>query len=234
MQQIVLGKIEELDYRCSEAYKSLRANIQFVGNDVKAICFTSCLPNEGKSNVSFNLAVSFAEIGKRVVFVDADLRKSTIVGRYKPGQAVIGLSHYLSGQKQMDDIIYETNIPYLDIIFTGPIPPNPSELLSTDYFGDLISILREEYDYVVIDTPPLGSVIDGAIVSRTCDGSILVIEADNTSNKLAQKVIKQLEQVNSRILGAVFNKVNYKREIKKYYTKKYRKYDKKYYARLEA
>ncbi|MHB8128930.1 MAG: CpsD/CapB family tyrosine-protein kinase [Mobilitalea sp.] len=232
MQQITLERIMELDFKCNEAYKSLRTNIQFCGNNVKVICFTSCLPNEGKSNVSFNLAVSFSESGKKVAFIDADLRRSTIIGRYKPDQAVHGLTHYLSGQKEINEIIYETNIPNLDIVFTGPVPPNPSELLSSDYFIDILSILRDEYDYVVIDTPPLGSVTDSAIVSRYCDGTILVIEANSTSYKYAQKVKRQLEQVNSKILGAVLNKEN-KSDVYKHYKKKYKKYEKNYYASYE-
>jgi capsular exopolysaccharide synthesis family protein len=232
MQQITLERITELDFKCNEAYKSLRTNIQFCGNNVKVICFTSCLPSEGKSNVSFNLAVSFSESGKKVAFIDADLRRSTIIGRYKPDQAVLGLTHYLSGQNDLNEIIYETNIPNLDIVFTGPVPPNPSELLSSEYFIDLLSIFREEYDYVVIDTPPLGSVTDSAIVSKYCDGTILVIEANATSYKFAQKVKRQLEQVNSKILGVVLNKEN-KNNVYKHYKKKYRKYEKNYYTSYE-
>lgn len=233
MQQIHLEKIKELDFKSNEAYKSLRTNIHFCGSNVKSICFTSCLPNEGKSNVSFNLAVSFAESGKRVVYVDADLRRSTTIGRYKPDQAVIGLTHYLSGQNLIDEILYETNVPYLDIIFTGPVPPNPSELLSSVTFQDLIAILREEYDYVFVDTPPLGSVTDSAIVSKYCDGTILVIEADTTSYKLVLKVKKQLEQLNTKILGAVLNKVSNKADIYRHYKGKYKRLEKSYYASYE-
>jgi capsular exopolysaccharide synthesis family protein len=234
VQQVVLERLIDLDFRSSEAFKSLRANLQFSGSNLKVMCFTSCLPNEGKSNVSFYLALSFTEIGKKVAFIDADLRRSTIIGQYRPDHAVFGLSQYLSGQRHIDEIIYETNILNLDMIFTGPVPPNPTELLSSASFEDLISILREEYDYVIIDTPPLGSVIDSAIISKSCDGTILVIEPDIISYKYAQKVIKQLEQINSKILGAVFNKVDKKHDLRKYYKKKYRNYDKNYYANYEA
>lgn len=229
MQQIILEKVRELDFKSNEAYKALRTNIQFCGCNVKNICITSCLPNEGKSNVSFNLAVSFAEVGKRVIFIDADLRRSTIIGKYKPDMAVLGLTHYLSGQHLADEVIYETNIPNLDIIFTGPVPPNPSELLSNKYFDVLASELREEYDYVIIDTPPLGSVVDSAIVSQHCDGTILIIEANNTSRKLAKKVIKQLNLVNSKIIGAVLNKIDNKSGLSHRYSKKYKKYESGYY-----
>jgi capsular exopolysaccharide synthesis family protein len=230
MQQIHLEKLYELDFASNEAYKTLRTNIQFCGSDVRMICFTSCLPNEGKSNVSFNLAVSFAESGKKVIFVDADLRRSIIVGRYKPDQAVQGLAHFLSGQNTFEEIIYETNIDYLDMIFTGPVPPNPAELLGSDLFIKLIRMLREEYDYVIIDTPPLANVIDSAIVAKQCDGVVLVIEANAISYKLAQKVKKQLEKGNCRILGAVLNKVQPKNIVNRYYGKKYKKYEKSYYS----
>jgi capsular exopolysaccharide synthesis family protein len=230
MQQVNLKKMIDLDFRSSEAYKTLRTNIQFCGNNVRVICLTSCMPNEGKSNVSFNLAVSFAESGKRVIFIDADLRRSTIISRYRPDQAVLGLTHYLSGQNDLDTIIYETNVPNLDIIFTGPTPPNPSELLDNEYLKSLLLLMREEYDYVFVDTPPLGSVIDSAIVANNCDGLILVIESNAISYKLAQKVKKQLVQGNIRLLGAVLNKVNLKSLQYISYNRKYKKYEKKYYG----
>ncbi|HWT76051.1 MAG TPA: CpsD/CapB family tyrosine-protein kinase [Mobilitalea sp.] len=230
MQLINLEQINELDFKSNESYKTLRTNIQFCGSNVKVICITSCLPNEGKSNVSFHLAASFAENCKKVVFIDADLRRSTIIGRYKPDQGVFGLSHYLSGQKFMEEVLYESNIPNLDIIFAGPVPPNPSELLGSNYFLNLLSILREEYDFVIIDTPPIGSVVDSIIVSKNCDGTILVIEANAISYKFAQKIKRQLEQVNSKILGAVLNKVNKKNSQYWNYAKKYKKYEKSYYT----
>lgn len=233
MQLINLEKITDLDYKSNEAYKSLRTNIQFCGSNVKAICFSSCLPNEGKSSVSFRLAISFSESGKKVIFIDADLRRSTFVGKYKPDQGVFGLSHYLSGQKCLEDIMYVTNIPNLDIIFAGPVPPNPAELLGSDNFSNLLGILREMYDLVIIDTPPIGSVVDGVIVSKNCDGTILVIEANSISYKFAQKIKRQLEQVDSKILGAVLNKIDKKHNQYWGYKKKYKKYEKSYYANEE-
>lgn len=229
MQQILLEKLEKLDFRSNEAYKSLRTNIQFCGSDVKLICITSCLPDEGKSSVSFHLATSLAESGKRVIYVDADLRRSATIGRYKPDQAVNGLSHFLSGMSTLEEILYNTNEIKLDMIFTGPVPPNPSELLGSDLFIKLIRVLREEYDYVIVDTPPLGSVIDSAIVAEHCDGVILVIESNAISYKLAQKVKKQLDKGNCRVLGAVLNKVAVN-DVAYYYGKKHKKYTNKYYS----
>jgi len=228
MMQVNLEKKQRLNFRSNEAYKQLRTNIQFCGSNIKAICFTSCMPNEGKSNVSFNLAVSLAESRKRVIFVDADLRRSVIVGRYKPDQAVMGLTHYLSGQNALDEVLYETNIPNLDLIFTGPVPPNPAELLGSECFQELMITLREEYDYIIIDTPPLGSVIDSVVVAEQCDGIVFVIEANAISYKFAQRVKKQLEKSNCRILGAVLNKVQTNNSEYKYYGKKYKNYGKDY------
>lgn len=223
MQQVNFEKIHKLDFRSNESYKSLRTNIQFCGSDNRMICFTSCMPNEGKSNVCFNLALSFAETGKKVVFIDADLRRSNIIGRYRPDRGVLGLTHFLSGQNHLEDILYSSNIPNMDIIFTGPIPPNPTELLDSEIFLLMLQALKDEYDYVFIDTPPLGSVIDSAIVAQKCDGVILVIEEKAVSYKYAQKVKMQLEKGNCRILGAVLNKVKDDKGKFSYYNRKHKK-----------
>lgn len=227
MEHIFL-KRKELDYRTNESYKTLRTNIQFCGDDVKVLTFTSCTPNEGKSSVSFNLAVSFAEVGKKVILIDADLRKSVLIGRYKVGKVENGLSHYLSGQTDLDNVVCNTNFDNLDIIFAGSYCPNPSELLEHSRFSELISKLRAEYDYVIIDTPPLGSVIDSAIVAKISDGTVLVIETNEISYRFAQKVKEQLQKSGCRILGAVMNKVVM--DNKGYYGRYYGKYYGKYYG----
>ncbi len=229
MQQVFLGELHSLDYKSNEAYKSLRTNIRFCGSDVRVICFTSSIPNEGKSNVSFQLAVSFAESGKKVLFLDADLRKSVIIGRYKPDIAVNGLTQYLTGQNELEEIIYTTNIEHMDIVFTGPVPPNPAELLGCTAFTEMLLTLRREYDYIVIDTPPLGSVIDSVVVAEQCDGVVFVIEAGAISYKFALRVKEQLQKGKVRILGVVLNKVNTKLADYKYYGRKYGKYQKEYY-----
>lgn len=221
MDKIIFQKRNALDYRSNEAYKTLRTNIEFCGDDNKVLVITSCTPNEGKSSVSFNLAVSFSENGKRVVLVDADLRKSVLVGRYKVGEVKAGLTHYLSGQAKEEEVLHSTDIPNMDIIFAGTYSPNPAELLEHNRFRALITKLREEYDYVIIDSPPLGSVIDSAIVAKIADGAILVIESNAISHKFAQTVKNQLERSGCKILGAILNKVNIDTE---YYGRYYGKY----------
>lgn len=222
MEQTTSIIFDGLDSKSNEAYKALRTNIQFCGNNIKVIAFTSCVPNEGKSSVSFNLAVSFAEDNKKVVLIDADLRRSVLIGRYRVGEIERGLTHYLSGMNSLEEVLYRTDIANLDIIFAGSHSPNPAELLNNAHFTGMVDILREAYDYILIDTPPLGSVIDGAIVARICDGAVLVIEANSINHRFAQNVKSQLEKSNCRILGAVMNKVPV--DTKGYYGRYYGKY----------
>lgn len=208
MININLDKLQTRDYQSNEAYKMLRTNVQFCGDDKKVLAITSSMPNEGKSSVSFNLAISLAETGKKVIFVDADLRKSVLFGRYKVNKSIKGFTHYLSGQNQFNEVIHEVNVNNLHAIFSGPVPPNPTELLESSYFRALIKALRENYDYVIIDTPPLGSVIDSAVIAKECDGAIMVIEAKRISYKFAQKVKEQLKKSECPLLGVVLNKID--------------------------
>ena len=226
---INLDKITDLDFKTKEAYKTLRTNVQFCGNDVKIISLTSCVPNEGKSMVSFNLAISMAETGKKVLFIDADLRKSVLIGRYKINKAIKGLTQYLSGVEQLDDVRYSTNVKNMDLILSGPVPPNPAELLNNEKFTELLETARKEYDYVIIDTPPIGQVIDPAIVAQQTDGVIFLISQANISYKYAQKQIEQMRKSGCRILGAVLNKVD-PEEKGGYYGGYYGKYSKKGYG----
>lgn len=223
MQTIEIRKTDELSYQANEAYKSLRTNLMFSGEDVKAVVITSCTPNEGKTSVSINLASSLAEAGKRVLYIDADMRRSVVVGRYKMANATFGLSHYLSGQKKLEEVLNQTNLDGMNMIVAGVVPPNPSELLEGKRFADLIRAARSTYDYIIIDTPPVGSVIDSAIAARQCDGVALVVASGEISYKFAQKVKSQLEMAGSKLLGVILNKVDlsqgshYGRYYKKYY-----------------
>ena len=209
MQTVTLKNIAK-DYRSNEAYKTLRTNLEFSGSDNKAIVLTSSTPNEGKSTVSIGLALALVESGKRVLFVDADLRKSVLVGRHRVTEEVKGLSHYLSGQADLNDVICRTQEAGLFVIFAGVVPPNPSELLGQKRFAHLIENAKANYDYVIIDAPPLGSVIDAAVISKVCDASVLVVAAKSVSYKFVRTVKEQLEKTGCPILGVVLNKVDMK------------------------
>lgn len=222
---VKLNDIEKAHYSYKEAINTLRTNIQLSGSNVKTIMFTSCFPNEGKSEITMSLAYSLAQIGKNVLMVDADIRKSVLVSRYLEGGQADGLSQYLCGQKKLEDVIcHVENRNGLDILFAGPYSPNPAALLEEELFGKVFEVMSSRYDYILVDTPPMADLIDGAIVARYCDGAVLVIESGAVSFRLEQKVKRQLEMAGCRILGAVLNKVDMK--SRRYYGKygKYRKY----------
>lgn len=212
------------EHQVDEAYKVLRTNLQFCGADKKVIVITSCTPDEGKSDVSFHLAASLAESGKSVLLIDADLRKSVLLGRVTVDEEIFGLTHYLSKQAKLADVICATSLPKFHIIFSGIVPPNPAELLSSRLFKDMIRVVRDVYDYVIVDSPPLGLVIDSAIIADSCDGSVLVIEAGAISYRYVQEVRGQLEKSNCPILGTILNKVDYKEGGQYGYYGKYGKY----------
>ena len=193
------------DFFVREAYNTLRTNLLFCGRSVKVIVVTSCLDNEGKSTVSLGLARALAANGERVLLLDADLRKSVFAVKAKTEGNIVGLSQVLSGQVTVDDAIYETNYTGLDMIFAGPFPPNPSEMLTSGEFKNLIASLRETYDHIIIDAAPLGLVIDASAIASVCDGSILVINRGQIKSRTAQSVKKQLERSGCPILGAVLN-----------------------------
>ena len=228
MKQISFTKLAELDNKTKEAYKTLRTNISFCGDEIKTIVYTSSVPNEGKSKVSFETAKALAEDGKKVLFIDADIRKSVTVARYDVDEEIVGLTHYLAGKIPLDDVIYETNIKHFHCIFTGANVPNPAELLGKSRLEKLIAAKREEYDYIIFDCPPLGSVIDAAIVAKHCDGAIIVVETDNISYRVVQQVRDQLQKSGCQLLGVVLNKVEM--TGKGYYGKYYGGYYGKYYG----
>ncbi len=227
MQEVFL-KQDKLDFRSLEAIKTLRTNVEFSGTNVKTVLFTSTTPGEGKSTVSFELARSFAQAGRKTLLLDLDLRKSVMKGRYKRGRVRYGISHYLIGKVEIDDVLCFTDIPNLFLVFAGPVPPNPSELLHGERFEEFMTKAKEIFDFIVIDTPPIGSVIDAAIVSKHCDGGIIVVKSGKISYRYAKKVKEQLEMAGCKILGCVLNQV--KINGKGYYGKYYGKYYGDYYG----
>ena len=181
MKRVSMQDVRKTDYYYEEAIKTLLTNIKFAGKDVKTILLTSCYPNEGKSDITFSLAREMAASGKRVLLLDTDMRKSTYALRFRVAESVSGLSQFLSGQIGIADLLYSTNYENLDIIFAGPSVPNPSALLGEGIFSTLMKKLREHYDHIFVDTPPLGTIIDAAIVAQKCDGAVLVVESEAVS-----------------------------------------------------
>ena len=208
MKKVTMNLPEVKDYRLTEGLNQLKTNLAFCGKDIKVITITSSVQNEGKSSVAFDLSKTMAEGGKKILMVDADLRKSVLAAKYHIQGIDKGLSHYLTGQAEIEDIIYETETEGFYLSVAGPLSPDPTSLLDSDQFQKFIDKVREDYDYVIIDAPPLGVVIDAAIIGKYCDGAVLVIEQGVIKRIVVQDVIKQLKRGKVRILGAVLNKVD--------------------------
>ena len=211
-------RLDAKELSCAnEAFKSLRANVQFCGTDVKAIVITSCLTNDGKSTISLGLGVALAQAGKKVLMVDADLRKSVMLTTYSDEVGVVGFSEFLSGQASLADVKFSTQINGLEIIFSGQYPANPAELLSSSALKGFIDEQKANYDYIIIDTPPLGVVVDAAVVASICDSAILVIPEGKIKAELARNVKSQLEKSGAHIIGTVLNKHHKKGKRYGYY-----------------
>ncbi|MDO4438502.1 MAG: CpsD/CapB family tyrosine-protein kinase [Eubacteriales bacterium] len=230
MKEVVLRHIKNEDFKFNEAMKTLRTNIFFSGSNVKKILFTSTEPNEGKSFISLNLAVSLAESGKKICYIDADIRKSVFKGRYNVKEEVNGLSQILSGQAKLEESIYKTNVENLHVIFAGPYSPSPTELFEDKLCNEMFEKLAEmDYDYLIIDTAPLGVVIDAAILAKFTDGIIIVARQASTKKKVLSRVKDQIEKTNTRLLGVVLNDVNLKKSG--YYGSYYSNYWEEYKER---
>ena len=207
MQTVSLKSINTGHYALQEAFKSLRTNIGFCDADICTIAVTSTHPNEGKSEVALRLAYAFAETGAKTLLLDADIRNSVLPGKLQAGRIPCGLSHILSGkEKTLSDAIYVTDVANLDILFTGAAAPNPAELLGNERFHLLLKALKKTYTYVIIDCPPVGPVIDAAIVAKECDGTLIVVAQDATKKRDAKKTVEQLRVSGAHILGTVLNK----------------------------
>ena len=206
--QKVSFKPHELPYQITEQIKYIRANIQFCGDEKKVILFTSTTASEGKSSLTLELAMSMAELGKRVLLVDADLRRSTLKSKVANREAVrLGLSHYLSGLANLDESLCVTDEPELYMLLAGPVPPYPAELLAGRRLDALLDWGRKQFDYILVDTAPLGTVSDAALLARKCDGAVVVIEAAKIPYRAVQGVVQQLRDANCPVLGAVLSKV---------------------------
>jgi capsular exopolysaccharide synthesis family protein len=182
--------------------------------------FTSFGPGEGKTTLSLQTAIAFAQMGKRVLLVDADLRKSVLAGQLRIRTKVEGLSHYLSGISNVSELLRETDMPGLYILLAGARVPNSTELLGSENFARLIPALKEVFDYVIVDTAPVGQVIDCALMAPHLDGVVMVVDATRNSYKLERRVKNQLERSGGKILGVVLNQVDTSLE-RGYYGKYY-------------
>lgn len=192
----------------AEAYRVIRTGIQFAqaGKELQTIALTSCTPNEGKSTTIANLAVVLTQAGKSVLLIDCDMRNPTVHKNFNLSNKV-GISSCISMGTALSDAVQKTSIEGLYALTGGVIPPNPSELLGSEQMKNVLQRAKEQYDYVLIDTPPVMPVTDALIVGRFVDGMILVIASAEVKVEMARDVKNQLVNAGANILGVVLNKV---------------------------
>ena len=198
----------DLAKKAEEDYNALRTNIQLSGNNLQVISITSVKPGEGKSTTSTNIAWAFARAGYKTLLVDADIRNSVMSGVFKSREKITGLTEFLSGTTDLSHGLCDTNVENLFVVQAGSISPNPTALLQSENFSTMIDTLRKYFDYIIVDTAPIGIVIDAAIITQKCDASVLVTAAGEANRKDVQKAKGQLEQTNKPFLGVVLNKFN--------------------------
>lgn len=211
---LVTQKDAPFNYR--EAYKSLRTNIKFIATteNAKSFVITSALQMESKSNVATNLSITLAEEDKKVILVDCDFRKPTIHKFLKLETYNHGITNVLMGDCKLQEALYHIESLQIDILPVGTVPPNPTELLSTDKMKAILDVLRERYDYVIIDTPPVSVVTDAAIVGGMTDGALLVVRSDYAPVEIVELAKKKLEDVNVKIFGIILSRFNAKKTSK--------------------
>ncbi|MFB5662699.1 CpsD/CapB family tyrosine-protein kinase [Alteribacillus sp. HJP-4] len=190
----------------SEQYRTIRTNIQYasVDNKVQLLLITSPGPGEGKSTTVANLAVTMAQQGKRTLIIDADLRKPTVHYTFR-SMNTIGLTNLLIHQSGFKEVVQETEIDNLEIMSSGPVPPNPAELLSTKKMEQVINEAKQIYDIIIFDAPPVIPVTDAQVLASACDGCILVVKAGQTDKQDGQKAKELLEKAKANLLGTILN-----------------------------
>ena len=196
------------DFAIQEAYKQLRTNIRFCIRDQKCkkFCITSSQAGEGKSITILNLAISIAQTGKKVLLIDADMRRPTIA-RLLVEKASPGLSEVLLGEVTNEEAVHPSVYPNLDILFSGEIPPNPSEILSSESFAALIEASAEQYDYILVDTPPVNVVTDACVIANLLDGVLLLVREGRANKEEVRQAINNLQLTGAKVLGYILNGV---------------------------
>jgi capsular exopolysaccharide synthesis family protein len=211
-----------------EAFRAVRTNVLFSSRDepIRTILVTSTGPNEGKTVVASNLAISLAQTGQRVLLLDADMRRPRVHDMFRMAQAP-GLSEVTTHRAVASQVIARTSVPGLWILPAGSIPPNPSELVSSDVFSRFIRTLSQFFDWVIVDSPPVMAVTDAALLAHVVAGVLFVVAAEQANGSAASNALDQLDTAQARFLGAVLNKVNFKRNgfyYADYYRREYADY----------
>ena len=219
MKSLTINNFAELSFDLAEAVNQLRVNLSFTDASIKKIVVTSSVPNEGKSFIALNLWRAMALTGKKVLFVDCDLRASEIIDIYDihSSDTFYGIAHALSGQCPVQEVMYKTNIPNGYMIPSVNAVSNPSTLLETKYFKEVLDQVAEVFDYVIIDTPPVGTVADALTIGKAADGNIVIVRSGYTKKALVKDTLDSLKITNKPLLGIVLNRVDVSRNGSYYY-----------------
>ena len=225
MNTLEFTRFRELEYAAQEAINTLCTNLTFAGEDKRVIMVTSSHAHEGKSFVTLNIMRTLAGLGHQVVLLDMDLRRSQLLSRYRvnvESDTKYGMSHYLAGMCEVEDTIYSTNIRNASVIPVGREVSNSLALLSNSRLDAMIRELRDKFEFVLVDAPPVGLIVDAAEISKHVDGVLLVVKYNEVSRRELAEAKLQLERAGANILGAVLNDVSFDSlSSKRYYNKGY-------------
>ena len=224
MNELTIHNLQELPFDVEESINQLRVNLSFCGSQIKTVMITSSTPDEGKSFITINLWKMIADLGSRVLLIDCDLRNSEYRTQYSISSRdkIVGIAHYLSGKIELQNAIYATNVANGFFMPLTTTIVNPTILLENERFSDMIKQCAETFEYVLVDTPPLGSVADALKIATHTDGTIMVVRSGKTSRKMVENSVSQLKRTGVPLLGLVLNRVETNLKGNYYYRHYYR------------
>lgn len=233
MNHLTIQHLPELPFEVEESINQLRVNLGFCGDQIKTVMITSSVPNEGKSFIAIHLWRMLAELGSRVLLIDCDLRLSEMRTKYgiSSAEKLTGIVHYLAGKVELQDAVYTTNIPNGFFMPVAASVANPTILLENPRFTEMIETCARQFDYILIDTPPLESVADALRIALHTDGVVMVVRSGQTSRKLVADAVDKLKRTGVPILGLVLNRVGVNQKGGAYYKRYYHGYYSKEYGR---
>ena len=237
MKSLTFGKFPVLDYACTEAINTLCTNITFTGNNYKRILITSVGSSEGKSFLAMEMMRTLAEFGKIVVFIDTDLRRSMVEARYRIRYAETqhyGITHFLAGKCEIEDVFYSTDLKRAFFVPVGYAVSNSLALLNSTRFPNLMDQLASQVDYILVDAPPVGMIVDALEVAKSCDGALLTVGYNTVRRRELLDARTQIERSGCPVLGAVINNVPPNiYSSRKGFGGYYSRYAKEYYQKQE-
>ena len=222
MNQMMISRFPKLDYACNEAINTLCTNLFYCGDDIRTVLFTSRYEQEGKSSIAMNVMRTLAGFGKRVVLIDADLRCSSLARRYRfvfTRREAVGLAQYLAGMCELEDAVYETDLPNAYILPAGREVLSSLQLLASPRYKEMMETLKENFDVILVDLPPVTAVSDALIVSKLTHGMVVVVRQGYCDRKSLDETVRKLRFTESKILGFVMtgSEIQKKSYYKKYY-----------------